>query len=118
MKEVNTYNYNKLPTQPNPVMRGGENNESMRLEAHTSSNMKVKRPKITPNDLSLVPSGKMPFSDREATKKIQAINTDIYEGAKQEKEKHEFNFKRYFTIFGIIALLTAACAYLRKGKKR
>ena len=45
---------------------------------------------------------------------MQSINTDIYEGAVKEKEKHEFSIKRYFTIFGIIALITAAIAYLRK----
>ena len=117
MNEVNTYCFNNSsPPLSNPAMRGGENNEAYNLEAHTSSNMKVKRPKVTPNDLALIQSGKKPFSDSEATKKIQSINTDIYEGAKQEKEKHEFNFKRYFTIFGIIALLTAAYAYFRRGK--
>ena len=115
MSEVNTYNYNNT-SPPGPVMRSGENNEAFNLEAHTSANMKVKRPKVTPNDLKLIQSGKKLFSDAEATKKIQSINTDIYEGAKQEKEKHEFNFKRYFTIFGIIALLTAAYSYFRKGR--
>lgn len=94
MSEVNTYN----------------------LEAHTSTNMKVKRPKITPNDLAIILPQKKPFSDKEATKRMQAINTDIYEGAVKEKEKHEFNLKRYFTIFGIIALLAAVLGRSRKGK--
>lgn len=94
MSEVNTYN----------------------LEAHTSTNMKVKRPKISPNDLAMILPKKKPFSDEEATKKMRAINTDIYEGAVKEKEKHEFNLKRYFTICGIIALLTAVIGYFRKGR--
>lgn len=114
MSKIQTYNINNLDSL---CFKGRDNpNEAFNLEAHTSTNMKVKRPKVTPNDLVLVQTGKKPFSDAEATKKIQSINTDIYEGAKQEKEKHEFNFKRYFTIFGIIALITAAYTYFRKGK--
>ena len=118
MSEVGVYNYQKtVSSRANPVMKGGEN-EAYNLEAHTSTNMKVKRPKITPNDLTMVLPQRKPFSDEEATKKIRAINTDIYEGAVKEKEKHEFNLKRYFTIFGIIALLTAALGYSRKGGRK
>ena len=111
MSDIQTYNYNISP----PNFRS-HNEESLNLDAHTSTNMKVKRPNISPNDLNVILSNKPVFSDKEATKRMQAINTDIYEGAIKEKEKHEFNLKRYFTIFGIITLLTAAFAYLRKGK--
>ena len=101
-----------------PPIRGVDSSGSaeFNLDAHTSSDMKVKRPKITVNDLSFAINEKKLFSDAEATKRIQSINTDIYEGAKKEKSNHEINFKRYFTIFGILALLTAAIAYFRKGK--
>jgi hypothetical protein len=115
MNEINTHTNNYLST-PNPVPTGEGKTERFNLEAHTSKDMKVKRPKITQNDLTFVVPEKKLFSDREATKRMQAINTDIYEGAKQEKEKHVFNFKRYFTIFGILALLTAAIGYFRRGK--
>ena len=116
MNEVNnTYNQQYIST-PYPRPSGEDKTEMFELEAHTSTNMKVKRPKVTPNDLALILPEKKPFSDKEATKKMQLINTDIYEGAKKEKEKHEFNYKRYFTIFGILALLTAAFAHFRKGK--
>ena len=111
MPDVKTYNYNNPPPNFRSQSEGDFN-----LDAHSSTNMKVKRPKIKPNDLNIMLSNKPLFSDKEATRRMQAINTDIYEGAKKEKEKHEFNFKSYFTIFGIIALLTAACAYFRKGK--
>ena len=60
--------------------------------------------------------GEKTFSDKEATLKIKQINQDIYQGTKKEKSKHEFDTKRYFTFFGIIALLTAAFAYFRRGK--
>lgn len=111
MSDIQTYNYNNSP----PNFRShGEN--GLNIDAHTSTDMKVKRPKITPNDLTVIPQTKPVFSDKEATKRMQAINTDIYEGAKKEKEKHVFNLKRYFTIFGIITLLTAALAYFGKGK--
>ena len=111
MTDIQTYNYNNSP----PNFRS-KNEENFNLEAHTSTNMKVKRPKVTPNDLNVMLSNKPVFSDKEATKRMQAINTDIYEGAVKEKEKHEFNLKRYFTIFGILALLTAAITYFRKSK--
>ena len=109
-------NYNNYPVTNTPI-KANENADFM-IEAHTSANMKVKRPKVTVNELTNPLPVNKTFSDREATKRMQAINTDIYEGAKKEKEKHEFNLKRYFTIFGIFALLGAAITYLcrRKGK--
>lgn len=116
MSDIQTYNINN-PILASPQIKGGDNKvQSYQLEAHNSKNMKVKRPKVSPNDLKLILQNKKPYSDAEATKRIQSINTDIYESAKQEKEKHEFNLKRYFTIFGILALLTAAIGYFRKGK--
>jgi len=116
MNDIQTYNINNQNSK-SPQIKGGGNSEcSYNIEAHTSSNMKVKRPKVTPNDLAITLHQKPVFSDREATKRMQAINTDIYEGAVKEKEKHEFNLKRFFTIFGIIALLTGAIAYFRKGR--
>ena len=117
MSDLQTYNINNPITQA-PSVRGENAGEAFILEAHSSKNMKVKRPKIKPNDVKLMLPAQKTFSDRDATKRIQAINTDIYESAKKEKEEHEFNTKRYFTIFGILALLTAAIAYLRKGKGR
>jgi len=110
MSDIQTYTYNS-PPQPNSLP---QREEAFELGAHTSSNMKVKRPKVTPNDLNIVLTTKPVFSDKEATKRMQTINTDIYEGAKKEKDKHEFNLKRYFTIFGLFALLTAAITYFRR----
>ena len=117
MNEVinTTYNNNSPPLKSvNSFHQGEQNNGLMSLEAHSSKNMKVKRPKITVNELTASLPVQKVFSDKEATKRMQAINTDIYEGAKKEKEKHEFNLKRYATIFGIITLLAAAIAYFRK----
>ena len=116
MSELNTYNINNgtPPPYSTPSMKG--DGDINLVEAHTSTNMKVKRPKVTQNDLKITLPAKKAFSDKEATKRMQAINTDIYEGAAKEKEKHVFNFKRFFTIFGIIGLLTAALTYFSKGK--
>ena len=111
MPNIQNYTVNNSPPNFRAQSEGDFN-----LDAHTSSSMKVKRPNIQPNDLNIMLSNKPVFSDKEATKRMQAINTDIYEGAKKEKEKHEFNIKRYFTIFGILALITAAAAYFRRGK--
>lgn len=113
MSDIKTYN--NYPIQQFPSMKARDNSQLI-IEAHTSDNMKVQRPKLNPNDIAITLPNPKAFSDREATKKMQAINTDIYEGAKKEKEKHEFNLKRYLTIFGIIAIITAALAYFRKGK--
>ena len=112
MSDVNYTQY--IPPTSLPQSEGKDN--PFILEAHSSKNMKVKRPKVQPNDIKMMLPAQKTFSDREATKKMQAINTDIYESAKKEKEQHEFNTKRYFTIFGILALLTAAIAYFRKGR--
>ena len=111
MNDVSTHNQNSLSASTAFLSK---NDGDMNLDAHTSSNMKVKRPKIVANNLSSPLLTKKYFSDKEATKRMQSINTDIYEGAVKEKEKHEFSLKRYFTIFGIIALITAAIHYFRK----
>ena len=112
MNEFQTYNVNTSFAASNSQF--GSNDGVFNIDSHNSTNMKVKKPKVTSNDLQVPLPSKKLFSDSDATKRIQAINTDIYESATKEKEKHEFNFKRYFTIFGIITVLTAAIAYFRK----
>ena len=116
MSEIQNYNLNKNISQLSPAMKKNSENEVFCVDAHSSKNMKVKRPKVLPNDLMINLPQKNIYSDREATKKIQAINTDIYENAKKEKDRHEFNFKHYFTICGIVALLAGAIAYFRRGR--
>ena len=91
-------------------------NDGLILEAHNSNNMKLDRPKVAPNDILTTLPTKKSFNDNEATQRIKQINKDIYQGTKKEKSNHEFNLKRYFTIFGILGLLTAAIAYFRKGR--
>ena len=115
MEKIQNYSINNKNYYSQPVKGSESSQESFNLEAHNSANLKVERPKISPNDLMITLPVQKPFSDKEATKRMQAINTDIYEGATKEKEKHEFNLKRFFTIFGIIAMLTGAIAYFRKG---
>ena len=110
MTELNT---NGIDNRHSPPIKG---DGSYNLNAHTSSNMKLDRPKVNSADFNVALTNYSKFSHEEATKQLKAIDKDIYQRAKQEKEKHEFNFKRYFTIFGILGLLTAAIAYFRKGK--
>ena len=117
MTDIKTYNINNL-NQNSFTLKGDDTSQNAyNFNAHTSTSMKIKRPKVDPNDLKVILPDKKPFSDKEATKRMQAINTDIYEGATKEKQKHEFNLKRYFTIFGIMALLTAAITCFRRGKR-
>ncbi len=114
MKEIGN-NINNYSSISPPSIKGG-NNEAFVIEAHTSDNMKVSRPKITEADLKYtLPQENRYYSDKAANKRLQEINSDIYIGTKKEKTIHDFNFKRYFTIFGIIGLLTAAFTYF--GKK-
>ena len=84
------------------------------IEAHYSNDMKVKRPKVTTFEApSVIPKHHL-FSDKDASKKMQEINTDIYEGSQKEKSQHEFNRKLYFKIFGGITLATAGIAGISK----
>ena len=114
MAEVyNNYNsVNRIVQPPN------ENELSQyNIEAHTSSNMKVERPKLVPAEApSVIPTTHL-FSDADATKRMQSINTDIYEGSKKEKSKHEFNRSLYFKIFGGVLFATAGVAGISRIKK-
>lgn len=84
------------------------------IESHYSSETKVKRPMISAAQApAVLPKHKL-FSNKEADQKMTAINTDIYEGAKKERKKHEFNKSLYFKIFGGVTLLTAGIAGISK----
>ncbi len=86
------------------------------IDAHYSTNMKVTKPKIVAYEAPPeLPKHRL-FSDKEATKKIQQINTDIYEGAKKEKSNHEFSFSKFFKIFSGITLAAIIIACIRKCK--
>ena len=94
-----------------------ENVQNYNIEAHYSNDMKVKRPKVTSFEAPPeIPKHKL-FSDKDASKKMQQINTDIYEGSTKEKSQHEFNRKLYFKIFGGITLATAGIAGIGKIRK-
>jgi len=141
MNEVqqNTYIGN-LNSYPLAVNNRGPS-ELYELKAHESDNMKVKRPNISGNELPAVIPEKVVYSDYEANNKLRKINNEIYKEAtggmdisqfklkplntdifeqkkteNKEDEKHGFNFKRYLTILGLVALLTATIAYFRRGK--
>ena len=86
------------------------------IEAHYSTDTKVKRTKTGAIEAPAVLPKHQLFSDSIANQKINSINTDIYEGAKKEKKKHEFNKSLYFKIFGGVTLLTAGIAGIYKIK--
>ena len=84
------------------------------IEAHYTTDTKVKRTNNGAVEAPVVlPKHKL-FSDSEANRKTGAINTDIYESAKKEKKEHEFNKALYFKIFGGVTLLTAGIAGIYK----
>ena len=84
------------------------------LEGHYSTEIKVKRPKIVAAEAPAILPKQTLFSNKDADKRIQQINTDIYEGAKKEKTKNDFNKKLYFKIFGGVVLLSAGIAGVYK----
>ena len=99
-----------------PIKGSGGIDESFIIEAHNSNNMKLERPKVSANNILTNLPAKKTFSDKEASAKLKQINQDIYQGTKKEKSKYEFNLKRYFTIFGVLALATAIITYFRRGR--
>ena len=110
MSKIPTYNLNNNTSLP------FKKEDSFNLEAHTTSNMKLERPKVSSDDFNIAIDNYNKYSHKEITKHLDDINKDVYQRAHKEKVNHDFNFKRYFTIFGILGLLTAAIAYFRKGK--
>ena len=85
-------------------------NCSKMLEAHYTTESKVNRPKsMVAEAPAMLPKHNL-FSNKEADKRIYAINSDIYEGAKKEQKKNEFDKALYFKIFGGVTLLTAGIA--------
>ena len=112
MSDVQTNNFNNLMS---PQFTGDKSN-ALNLEAHTTSNMKLERPKVTSADFKNTLNNYSKYSHTESKKQLKAIDKDIYQRAQKEKERHEFNFKHYFTICGIVALLAGAIAYFRRGR--
>ena len=80
------------------------------LEGHYSCDTKIKRPAMTVADAPAVLPKHALFSEKEANRRMKALNADIYEGTKKEKSKNEFNKSLYFKIFGGVALFSAGIA--------
>ena len=78
--------------------------------------MKLKRPKVTNSLPPQLIQTKHLYKPSDTENYMKNLNIDIYEDTQKETANNGFNFKRYFTIFGIITLITAAIAYFRKGK--
>lgn len=78
------------------------------------TNMKVKRPVATVAEAPVALPSRNGFKDQDATKKMQQINSDIYEGYKKEKANHEFNLKLFSKIFIGIALGILSVKGIRK----
>lgn len=100
---------NNLELRSKSLAEQNFNDSGNIVEAHYTNNMKVKRPKINPDTIQIaVPEQKAIFSDKEASKKLKQLNTDIYIGQRKEKANHEFNFRTYFKI--IVAFIAAAAS--------
>lgn len=109
----NTINYVTSRAAPS---NGVSSDNAYNIEAHTTNNMKLGRPNVTSSMAPPLIQTKHLYKPSDAENYMKQLNTDIYVDTQKEKSNNGFNFKRYFTIFGIIALITAAVAYFRRGK--
>lgn len=123
MNEINySYNLNAPPS-----LRGSGKSQpdsGSIVEAHYSDNMKVQRPRISPEAIKItIPEQKNIYSDKEATRKVQELNSDIYINQQKEKSNHDFNFKTYLKVIAAFLLAAAGIAGIRgilkffRGKK-
>ena len=92
-------------------------NPDLNIQAHYSNNMKVKRTKRSVNSIPYVTLTNRLVTSKELDSRMKTIDTDIYEGARKEQTKHDFNSGLYFKIFGSVAIATAIIACIRKFKK-
>ncbi len=84
MTEIN--NYNSYMSKPVVQYTTVDSVADENLDAHTSTNMKVTKPKIVVADASSnIPKMTM-FSDIEANKRVKEINNDIYESTASTKQ--------------------------------
>ena len=115
MDTISDNTINIATSRAAPV-KGTSSDNSYNIEAHTTNNMKLDRPKVTNSaPVPLIQTVHL-YKPSDAENYIKKLNNDIYVDTQKEKTNNGFNFKRYFTIFGIIALITAAVAYFRRGK--
>ena len=81
-----------------------------------NTNMKVSRPKISVADITAkINSGK--FDDKAATKRMQQINSDIYENARKEQANNGFSFKNFIKVFGGVVLTALTFAGIHKLRR-
>ena len=84
--------------------------------SYNSTNMKVSRPKISAANITAkIDSGK--FDDKAATRKMQNINSDIYENARKEKSNHGFSFKSFIKVFSGVVLTALSLAGIYKLRR-
>lgn len=92
------------------------NENQINIGSYYTTETKVQRPKIqaaaSPQSL---PSHHL-ISDKELSDKMSQINADIYQGAKKERSKYEFNKSLYFKIFGGVTLAACGIAGYKKIK--
>ena len=139
-EKIQTNSYNSLPVSLSSNKCEGRSSDCFNLDSHMSDSMKVQRSAVNQNDLPFIVPDKKPYTDYEANNKLKVLNDQIFKEThngisssnyilkplntdkfeyntnekNMEEEKNGFNFKRYFTIFGILALITAAFAYFRR----
>ena len=106
---------NITPVATSPPLKSVENSD---IGAHYSTDMKVAKPKLTVYEAPPELPKHHLFSDKDATKRMQEINTDIYESSRKEKSNHGYSSSTYFKIFSGITLTALIIAGIRKFRGR
>lgn len=78
------------------------------LKAHYSPNGKVQRtPKAVANAPTTLPNNKMPYYDKDATKRMQNINDSIYNDCQNEKKRNSSKTLKFIsgTALAILGVL-------------
>ena len=110
-------NNNLISASTPPPAIQAQRDDGMNLDAHYTKNMKVKRPSVNPDRVATIIPEQKTYSNKEADKKLQQLNTDVFTSYQKEKSSHEFNFKTYFKIFCAVVLAAASFAGIRFLKK-
>lgn len=84
------------------------------LSAHYTDKIKLEQPKLSVAQAPMNLPKIQLFSDKEADRKMQFINNDIYIGTKKEKANNEFNKNLYLKIFAICGLVFTGVACFSK----
>lgn len=91
-----------------------DSTQNFNLNSYYSSDTKIKHPTKNIAQAPIILPKAYSFSDKDADRKMQFINADIYTKTKQENAEHKFNKKTFFKIFSCVTLAILGFLGFRK----